>query len=105
MSPASDHIDAMLHETRVIPPSAEFQAAARVRRARWAIVANIEACLEGMCGADQRVEPTRRRDYHWRRGPSRSAKAEARIPAGKATRPTPRMATIPAAIRPSGVTG
>ncbi|MGX9685825.1 acetate--CoA ligase [Deinococcus wulumuqiensis] len=32
MSPASDHIDAMLHETRVIPPSAEFQAAARVSR-------------------------------------------------------------------------
>lgn len=32
MSPASDHIDAMLHETRVIPPSAEFQSAARVSR-------------------------------------------------------------------------
>lgn len=35
MSPASDHIDAMLHETRVIPPSAEFQAAARVSREEY----------------------------------------------------------------------
>ena len=35
MTHANDHIDAMLHETRVIHPSAEFQAQARVSREEY----------------------------------------------------------------------
>ena len=35
MSHPNDHIDAMLHETRVIHPSAEFQAGARVNREEY----------------------------------------------------------------------
>lgn len=31
----SDHIDAMLHETRVIAPSAAFQQKARISRADY----------------------------------------------------------------------